>query len=261
MRTADQNQFDSSREVYSELDRAEPRRAAGTLTPEERIRVLYQEHPLRSLPPDQAAAFVSKIYRKNERMYRAMFWYWRVRVGMEEEAAAEKARAELHAAEAMVLGGFNDPNYYTIGTKSEAQASYEPAGLFSLRDLTAHPQGRVLAEVISSCALRNVYRGRLAIAHSVAVLDRQGGRTALSTIFLSIALKALDADCSHVLFFTSDHRLHGIYQRFGMEFPPQLAFPDTHHLVGSYDPRAPGNLQRMREGARVLGQPLGRWAA
>lgn len=218
----------------------------------------YAERPLSLLPPSQAAKFVHELHRVDERLYRTLRQYWQVQACLPDPAAEAMTQDELVAAESIVLANLSDPHYHTIGTVNGA-GMFEPVGMFGFRDLAEHPRGRVLADVIAHGSLASSYKGCLAIAHSTLVLDRFSGRTALSTIFLSIALKALEGNFTKVLFFTSDHRLRGIYERFGMEYPEALAFPDTQHQVGSYDPWAPGNLERMRRGARVLGKDIGRW--
>ncbi|HEU4409078.1 MAG TPA: hypothetical protein VFS43_27720 [Polyangiaceae bacterium] len=72
-------------------------------------------------------------------------------------------------------------------------------------------------------------------------------------IVLSGAREGLEGGDRHVLSFTSDYRLRGVCQRFGMAVPQALAFPNSQPLVGSYDPNRHDHLARVRAAAPQLG--------
>jgi hypothetical protein len=94
------------------------------------------------------------------------------------------------------------------------------------------------------------------MAHAVSVLDEYANRGALETILFSIAKKSIIGKFSFVFFFVSDSRLVRLYRRFGMEFPDDLRFPHSKHVVGIYEPTALRNLERMRATAKRLGVAL-----
>ena len=78
------------------------------------------------------------------------------------------------------------------------------------------------------------YAGPLALTHSLSVVNGERNLGILRYGFLLVALEAVELGYDHIFFFMSEHRLKQIYQRFGLEFPEGLHFPDSKRLVGSY---------------------------
>jgi hypothetical protein len=209
----------------------------------------YRERPLCSLSRASATALVDRLHAPDQRFARAFYRYWHEQLGHSAEEAARRTAAELDQAAQGLLDDFGDPRVHTIGFEREAR--YEPFGIFAFRDLQEHARGAVLARQILYSRVR--YPGRIGIGHSVALLDAEATREALTWVLLSIAQKALAGAYSFVFFFSSDLRLAGLYRRFGMEFPADLRFPDSAHLVGVFDVKAPANLARVARASERFG--------
>ena len=95
------------------------------------------------------------------------------------------------------------------------------------------------------------YKGGLAVAHTLSMLDGHRNRVLLRYAFYLIAKEALDTHKQHIFFFASDHRLERVYKRFGLDFPPNLKLPDSQHLVGSYT-LSPEHITDVYETERAL---------
>jgi len=208
------------------------------------------ERSLASLPAADAERFVRSLFAPNQRFARAFEQYWKVILGHSEHVARRETQAELaHAGDALIAN-LADPAIFTVG-HLEANG-YQPIGIFGYRALAAHPVGGKIAEAVATSALAARFGGRFGIAHCVGILDAHAGLEVLKTMFLSIARKAQAADHEQLFFFTSDHRLEGLYRRFGMEFPPELALRDSRHLVGLFDLTRRDGQRRVEEIAAAL---------
>lgn len=202
------------------------------------------ERPLASLPTADAEHFVRSLFAPDQRFARAFHQYWKVVLGQNAATATLNTRVELAQAAAKLVAHLADPNIFTVGYQG---ATYEPIGIFGYRDLEAHPFGQKIADVITEGPIAARCGRRLGIAHCVGILDAHAGLEILKTMFLSIARKAQAADHAQLFFFTSDHRLEGLYRRFGMEFPPELALHDSKHLVGMFDLARCENRMRVNQ--------------
>ena len=219
-----------------------------------RARPDLTERPLASLPRADATSLVRRLYAPDQRFARAFYRYWHTIIGQPEHVARDSTATELAQSADALLDNLDDSCVHTIGV--EHAGGYEPIGMFAFRPLGDHAQGRILEQHVADTGLAARYPGPLAIGHAVAILDDHATREALETILLSIARKALAGGFAFVFFYTSDERLVPLYRHFGMDFPPDLHFPHSAHVVGVYEPARPINLRRMRIVAHRLGVPL-----
>jgi hypothetical protein len=204
----------------------------------------YSTRPLRTLAPADRCALVQRLYAPDQRFARAFYRYWRDVLGQPEEEARASTAAELAQCADAILTNLSDACVHCVGVDRDGE--YDPIGIFSFRPLEEHPQGLILESHLRCSGKRARYEGRLAMAHAVALLDEHATRSAFDRILLSIAHESLSGAFSFVFFYTSDDRLVPLYRRYGMEFPPDLHFPHSAHVVGVYEPARPDNLARMR---------------
>jgi hypothetical protein len=200
------------------------------------------ERSLASLPARQAEQFVHALFAPDQRFARAFHHYWKVVLAQDDITARVNTQRELAEAAGKLIANLGDPNIHTVGTTG---IDYQPIGIFGYRDLEAHPFGRKIADVVAAGPLASRCRGASGIAHCVGILDAHASIEILKTMFASIARKAQARDHAQLFFFTSDHRLEGLYRKFGMEFPPELALPDSQHLVGMFDLSVEANRARV----------------
>ncbi len=227
---------------------------------------MFIERPLSTLPTDRAEPFVRAMFGTDGRFARAYRYWFQTVQGHNEATAKLETRVELHTACERVLENLADPNLHTVGFQKVAAnwqdagsaAAYQPIGLFGYRALGELPFGVEIAEQIARTSLRSRCTGPLGIAHCVGMLDDHKNLDVLKTIFLSIAHKAQAAGHDQLFFFTPDHRLRGLYERFGMEFPEDLQLPNRKHLVGMFDLAA--NSHRVDAIEMQLRNPFA-WAA
>lgn len=205
----------------------------------------YTQVPLSRLPRAMALRLIDQLTAPEQRFARCFERYWREVVKLDDDAAARATAEELAAASAMLRAGVSDACFQTIGVTHDL--GYEPVGIYAVRALTAHPVGAKLAKGLGASHER---RG---IVHALAIRDDHGGLTALRTAFFNIARRAEAQGFDVLYFYSSDHRLAGVYRRFGMEFSEELALPESGHLVGRYSLRGEAHQRRMREIAEGLG--------
>ncbi|MEO8701891.1 MAG: hypothetical protein ABI867_17735 [Kofleriaceae bacterium] len=183
------------------------------------------ERPLASLPAPDAERFIRALFAPDQRFARAFHHYWKHVVRQNDATARLSTLCELAQVSSKLLENLADPNLFTVGHA-------EPIGIFGYRPLADHAYGERIASAVARAGAATTNVG---IAHCVGILDAHAGMRVLKTMFLSIARKAQAQGHGQLYFFTSDHRLEGLYLRFGMEFPDWLALPDSKHLVGMYD--------------------------
>lgn len=191
------------------------------------------ERPLAGLSAPDAERFIRALFAPNQRFARAFHHYWKHVLQQNEPTARLNTLCELSQVADKLLANLGDPDMFTVGHGEGA--AYQPIGIFGYRPLRAHAFGDRIASVVARGPLATQCKGELGIAHCVGILDAHAGMRVLKTMFLSIARKAQAEQHGQLFFFTSDHRLEGLYRRFGMEFPDSLAVPDSKHLVGMYD--------------------------
>jgi hypothetical protein len=196
---------------------------------------MLTERPLAQIAAPDAERFIQSLFAPDQRFARAFHHYWRVILKQNEPTATLNTRIELAQTADKLIENLADPAMFTVGHQRDI--GYEPHGIFGYRALEAHPFGAKIARVVKTTTgpFAGQCRGQLGIAHCVGILDAHASMEVLKTIFLSIARKAMAAGHEQLFFFTSDHRLEGLYKRFGMEFPRELAVPDSKHLVGMFD--------------------------
>jgi hypothetical protein len=203
----------------------------------------YAIRPLRTLTGADRCALVERLYRSDQRFARAFYTYWHEVIGQPAQEAQTSTAAELAQYADAILKNPNDPHVHCVSLDRDGQ--HDPIGIFAFRPLEEHSQGQILESHLRFTGQRARYDGRLAIAHAVALLDEHATRMAFNHILLAIAHKSLSGGFSFVFFYTSDDRLVPLYRRYGMEFPPDLRFPHTAHVVGVYEPARPENVTRM----------------
>src|SRR6185295_3045172 len=96
-------------------------------------------------------------------------------------------------------------------------------------------------------------RERRGLCHAVAIRDDHASLHVLRTMFVHVARRAAELDLDVLYFYSSDHRLAGVYRHFGIDFPPDLALPDSRHLVGRYVLHRADNRARVAAAAAQLG--------
>jgi hypothetical protein len=190
------------------------------------------ERPLASLSAPDAERFIRALFAPNQRFARAFHHYWKHVLKQNEPTARLNTLCELSQVADKLLANLGDPDMFTVGHGEGA--AYQPIGIFGYRPLRAHAFGDRIASVVARGLSRHP-ASDLGIAHCVGILDAHAGMRVLKTMFLSIARKAQAQHHAQLFFYTSDHRLEGLYRRFGMEVPDSLALPDSKHLVGMYD--------------------------
>lgn len=207
----------------------------------------YTEMPLHRLPRATAARLVDQLTAPEQRFARCFQRYWREVMGLSEADADAATRDELAAAAAMLRAGIAaaDPCFMTLGVTHDL--GYEPVGIYAVRPLRGHPVGMRLDDALGVSA---EHRG---LVHAVAIRDDHAGLTALRTAFVGVARRAVELELDVLYFYSSDHRLAGVYKHFGMDFPPGLALPGSGHLVGRYQMYRPDNRRRVAQTAEALG--------
>ena len=209
----------------------------------------YAEMPLSRLPRATAHRLIDQLFARDQRFARCFHRYWRDTMGMTDAAAARATSDELVTSAAVLRADLADPYVHTIGITHDL--GYEPVGMYAVRPLAAHPVGRRLdATMPAGTAGAGARRG---IVHAVAIRDDHAGLTALRTAFVGIARRAVEQDLDVLYFYSSDHRLAGVYKHFGMDFPEALVLPGSRHLVGRYQLRRADNRERVAFTAEQLG--------
>ena len=209
----------------------------------------YSEMPLCRLPRATANRLIDQLYAPDQRFARCFFRYWRDTMGMSDAAAMRAMQDELATSAAVLRADLADPHFHTIGVTHDL--GYEPVGIYAVRSLASHLVGRRLdATMPAGTPGAGARRG---IVHAVAIRDDHAGLTALRTAFVGVARKAVEQDLDVLYFYSSDHRLAGVYKFFGMDFPPGLALPDSRHLVGRYQVHRADNRERVAFTAQQLG--------
>lgn len=209
----------------------------------------YTEMPLSRLPRATALRLIDQLFAPDQRFARCFHRYWRDTMGMSDAAATRATMDELATSAAVLRGDLPDPFVHTLGVTHDL--GYEPVGIYAVRPLAAHPVGRGLdATMPAGTPGAGARRG---IVHAVAIRDDHAGLTALRTAFVGIARKAVEQDLDVLYFYSSDHRLAGVYKHFGMEFPEGLALPGSRHLVGRYQVHRTDNRERVAFTAEQLG--------
>ncbi len=204
-----------------------------------------KEMPLHRLPPATARRLIDQLYAPGQRFARCFHRYWSEVMEQPAEVAARLTHDELEVSRAALLAQLDDPHVHTIGITHDV--GYEPIGLYAVRPLAAHPVGVVLDRALGPG------RERRGLCHAVAVRDDHAGLRALRAMFVAIAHRATEAELDVLYFYSSDHRLAGVYRHFGMDFPPDLAIPGSRHLVGRYLIHRPDNRARVAHTAAQLG--------
>lgn len=234
--------------LYNEpADTASPKQPGGQ---GELQSLVYQSMPLSQLPTEDAIAFCKQLYAPEERFAQGFYRYHRDIIGLPEKEAWDATIEELNEYVDRLINNLDDPRNRTVGF--DQHGYYTPVGLYGFRALSEHFTGQKLIQTLNDTGLIQHYPGNLAIAHSFSALSGYRNRAFMKYVFLLIALEALENDFQHIFFFMSDYRLGPIYKRYGLEFPPNLTFPDSKHLVGCYR-LTPEHLEDIRSTLEQFG--------
>ncbi|MBX2860040.1 MAG: hypothetical protein KTR14_02315 [Vampirovibrio sp.] len=206
--------------------------------------MLLYKLPLNRLPEADAKQLIEKLYHPDERFAQGYLKYRMDVLGLPKEEAWESTQKELRENIDHWLSNLTDPQMHTVGMLDGDV--YTPVGLYGFRELKEHKKGVTLLGVIREQNLASELQGKLGICHSLSILDAYRSLTSLRCMFLFVATEAIEKNYDHIFFYMSDHRLKGIYERFGLVFPENLRFPDTKHLVGYYS-LTPENLETIRQ--------------
>jgi hypothetical protein len=221
----------------------------------------YTEMPFCRLPRATALRLVDQLTAPDQRFARCFHRYWREVLHLSEDDATRATADELRAAAELLRAGLGDPHFTTLGvthdlgrfaaegieTARVRSLGYEPVGIYAVRALTAHPVGARLDAALGPA------RERRGLCHAVAIRDDHAGLTALRSAFIGVARRAVELDLDVLYFYSSDHRLAGVYKHFGMDFPDGLALPGSNHLVGRYQVHRADNRARVAQTAEALG--------
>lgn len=203
--------------------------------------------PFWSLSEAQALELLDAIYQPGRRFERALHYYWEHVLGLPEEVARARTAAELRELHDTIRSRAGDPDVYALLIGGVA------AGTFSLRPLAEHSRGAAIAAVVDGHPILAArYPGQRAIAHAVCLRDERASLSNLRAMFYFIACTAEARAFDHIFFFSSDLRLRTVYQKFGIEFPAELAFDDSLHLVGAYTPQTPCNRDELARTRALL---------
>ncbi len=211
--------------------------------------LIYQTMPLCEMSREQAIDFCKALYSPEERFSLGFYRYWRDIINLPEEEAWQYTLDELDEYLERLLSNLDDPNYHSIGFNRHGE--YVPVGMYGFRALQDHSAGQKLYQSMQERGILENYPGKLAIAHSYSALNGYRNRVLLKYAFLLIALEAIQHNYKHIFFFMSDYRLESVYKRFGLEFPKELTFSDSQHLVGCYNITTE-HLREIYETAQVF---------
>ncbi|HUQ01352.1 MAG TPA: hypothetical protein VM261_02600 [Kofleriaceae bacterium] len=223
--------------------------------------------PLSRLPRATAHRLIDQLFAPDQRFARCFHRYWRETMGMNDAAATRATQDELATSAGVLRADLADPFVHTLGVAPTSELrslepgphkfvgthdlGYEPVGMYAVRPLAAHAVGKKLdATMPAGTPGAGARRG---LVHAVAIRDDHAGLTVLRTAFVGIARKAVEQDLDVLYFYSSDHRLAGVYKHFGMDFPEGLALPGSRHLVGRYQVHRADNRERVAFTAEQLG--------
>ncbi len=212
----------------------------------------YTEMPLCRLPRATATTLIDQLFSADQRFARCFHRYWRDVMGMSDAAAARATHDELVTSSAVLRADLADPFVHTIGVTHDR--GYEPVGIYAVRPLTSHAVGRRLDATLPDLP-RSEWgaRARRGLVHAVAIRDDHAGLAALRSAFVGVARRASEQELDVLYFYSSDHRLAGVYKHFGMDFPEGLGLPGSRHLVGRYQVHRIDNRERVAFTAAQLG--------
>jgi len=194
---------------------------------------VYLERPLASFPIDHATDLVTALFAIDGPLGRAL-----VRQASGDPDPVTAARRELDRAIAGVRGAFADA--MVVG-RSRA-GGFEAAAIYALSPLTGHPLARRLTGAIGApCRAR--FAAPYGLVHAIALRD-PGDLGAHAAIVSHVAHRALARLYGAVFVCALDRGTAGVYRRFGLEFPAELA--SVGPAVGVLEPSLPSSLAILR---------------
>jgi hypothetical protein len=214
--------------------------------------IVFAQKPLSELPKVDAVQLIDALYSPDERFAEG-FYKFRVDVLKHpEDLAWHNTLEELEHYKAQLKTNVADDGMMTLG-EITPEGRYHPVGMVGFRPLAEHPRGQELLTVIDTLKPEQRYAGNKGMVHSFSLLKDFRSLEMLKYVFLSIGLRALQAHMAHVFFFFSDYRLKTVYQRYGLDFPEDLRFPSSQHVIGCYS-LTEANRNRMATAIELLTQ-------
>ncbi|MGE0201105.1 MAG: hypothetical protein AB7P76_09065 [Candidatus Melainabacteria bacterium] len=192
--------------------------------------------PLAGLPAPQACDLIDKLFSPDERFAKAFFKYWSDVLKHPENLAWKNTIEELETYATALKNNLADPYVYSVGylTDEQEPESYVPVGIYAFRPLEDHQRGPEIIHVLDQMPSSEQYEGRRSMMHTFSLLKDYRNLHMLKYIFVTVGFEALRQGYQHIFFFMSDYRLKSVYKRYGLEFPENLKFEDTHHTIGVY---------------------------
>lgn len=220
----------------------------------------FEEKLFCDLPQQQAFDLVDTLYGPDER-FAQVFYNYRIKLlGHSHEEATQSTQAELaHHIAAIKSTYKTDRHVFAVGYRPEAQETdalppeYRPVGLYCMRPVLEHERGQDLLDALSDLNMDTQYAGKKALVHSFCLLKDFRNLHMLKYIFINIGLKAVRDEYAHLFFFFSDHRLKGIYERYGLTFPADLKFRNSQHAIGCFS-MTEANMARIHHAIEQLAQ-------
>jgi len=211
---------------------------------------VFAQKPLAQLPPTDAVKLIDELYSPEERFAEG-FYKFKVDVLKHPEALAwHNTLEELEQYKTQIKANLADEGITTLG-EIGPNGEYQPVGMIGFRPLADHARGQELQQLIETTMPEYRYQGNRGMVHSFSLLKKFRSLEMLKYVFLTIGLRALQANMAHVFFFFSDYRLKSVYQRYGLDFPEDLRFPNSQHVVGCYSLTA-ANQARMAQALALL---------
>ncbi|MDH4379271.1 MAG: hypothetical protein QE263_05145 [Vampirovibrionales bacterium] len=213
---------------------------------------VFAQKPLAELSKSDAVHLIDALYSPDERFAEGFYKYRVDVLKHPEELAWHNTLEELEHYKAQLKANLADDGMITLG-EITADGRYHPVGMVGFRPLAEHPRGQELLTVIDTLKPAQRYAGNKGMVHSFSLLKDFRSLEMLKYVFLSIGLRALQAHLAHVFFFFSDYRLKTVYQRYGLDFPEDLKFPSSQHVIGCYS-LTEANQNRMAAAIEMLTQ-------
>ncbi len=213
---------------------------------------IFAQKPLSKLPQAEATQLIDALYSPDERFAEGFYKYRVDVLEHPEELAWHNTLEELEHYKTRLKANLADDGMMTLGEIS-SEGHYYPVGMVGFRPLAEHPRGQELLQVLNMLTPAQRYAGNKGMVHSFSLLKKFRSLEMLKYVFLTIALRALQANMAHVFFFFSDYRLKSVYQRYGLDFPDDLKFPSSQHVIGCYS-LTEANRNRMATALEMLTQ-------
>ena len=199
---------------------------------------------LNQVPEETGFELIHRLYSPDERFAEGFYRYKVDILKHPEKLAWDNTLEELSRyIDELKMNYHQDDCVHTVGMMQGEE--YLPVGIFCMRPLHEHTRGNEILSAMAELGALERYPGSKAMVHTFSLLKDYRNLTMLKYIFVSIALDAIQQKVDHIFFFMSDYRLKNIYRRYGLEFPLDLKFRDSQHVVGCF-PINEVNIERIQ---------------